>query len=100
MQIKRCVMAGRVRFTVKARDEMRRDGLTVREVFESIVNAQGVYKVLRSTSPDRGTPKERLYVIRSFTFEMTPIYTKGKLVREGGEPVFYVLVSSKLDAEA
>ncbi len=97
--IKRCVMADRVEFTAKARDEMHADGLTVQEVFESLLSAQGIYRVLRSRSPRRGVPGERLYVIRSFTFDMTAVYTKGKLVRESGEPIFYVLVSSKLDVE-
>ncbi len=98
--IKRCVMAESVVFTTKARDEMRADDLSVQEVFESLLNAQGIYKVLRSRSQHRRSARERLYVIRSFTFDMTPIYTKGKLVRESGQPVFYVLVSSKLDVES
>ena len=97
--IKRCVMAERVEFTAKARDEMHATGLTVQEVFESLLNAQGIYKVLRPRSPRRGVHGERLYVIRSFTYEMTAVYTKGELVKEGREPVFYVLVSSKLDVE-
>lgn len=92
-------MADRVEFTAKARDEMQADGLTVQDVFESLLNAQGIYKVLRSRSPRRGVPGERLYVIRAFTFDMTAVYTKGKIVREGSKTVFYVLISSKLDVE-
>jgi len=97
--IKRCVMADRVRFTTKARDEMLRDDVSVQDVYESLLNAQGIYKTLRSRSPHRRSATERLYVIRSFTFDMTPIYTKGKMIKEGSEPYFYVLVSSKLDVE-
>jgi hypothetical protein len=92
-------MADRVEFTVKARDEMRADGLTVQDVFESLVNAQAIYKTIRSRSPRRKDRSERLYIIRSFTFGMTAVYTKGKLVKEGAETTFYVLVSSKLDVE-
>lgn len=99
VQIKRCVMADRVEFTAKARDEMRADGLTVQDVYESLLNAQGIYKVLKSLSHRREARRERLYVIRSFTFDMTAVYTKGKLVREAGVAVFYVLISSKLDVE-
>ncbi len=92
-------MADRVIFTAKARDEMRSDGLAVQDVFESLLNAQGIYKVVRSRSRRQGTAGDRLYVIRSFTFDMTAVYTKGKLVRERREPVFYVLISGKLDVE-
>jgi len=99
IQIKRCVMADRVEFTMKARDEMRADGLTIQDVYESILNAQRVYKVLRSRSLRRKSSGERLYVIRSFTFDMTAVYTKGKIMKSGAEPVFYVLISSKRDAE-
>lgn len=84
---------------MKARDEMRADDLAVQDVLESLLNAQGIYKVLRSRSPRRGAANEKLFGIRSFTFDMTPVYTKGKLVKERGEPVFYVLISSKLDVE-
>jgi hypothetical protein len=70
---------------------MRSDALTVQDVFESVLNAQGIYKVLKSRSPRPGRFGERLYVIRSFTFDMTAVYTKGKLVQEEREAVFYVL---------
>ncbi len=70
-----------------------------RRFLESLVNAQGIYKTLRSRSRQPGKKAERLYVIRSFAFDMTPVYTKGKRMKEAGEPVFYVLISSKRDVE-
>ena len=38
---------------------------------------------------------EYLYVIRSTNFEGIIVYSKGKLITEGGEDRFYFLVSSK-----
>ena len=49
--IKRLVVARRVEFTMKAEQERLRDGLTVEDVLESIVNANAVKKVLRSRRP-------------------------------------------------
>lgn len=92
-------MAEHVIFTAKARDELSSNGLTLQDVLESLLNAQGIYKVLKSRSPRRTKEGERLYVIRSFTFDMTAVYTKGKLVRQDGAMYFYVLISSKLDVE-
>jgi hypothetical protein len=38
----------------------------------------------------------KLYVIKSFSFSGTLIYTKGAIVREAGQEVFYILVSAKI----
>jgi hypothetical protein len=96
LRIKRLVLRGRVRFTEKARDEMAADGLGPVEVLESIVNAQAIAKTLRSRSRYRRHSSEKLYVIKSFSYSGTPIYTKGTIAREAGEEVFYILVSAKL----
>jgi hypothetical protein len=90
------VIAQRVQFTVKADGERLRDGLTVEEVLESIVNANAIKKVLRSRSPSRAHAGERLYVIESPTFSGTWVYTKGVIRNRNGQETFYVLVSSKL----
>ena len=66
---------------------------------EAIVSAQSIYKVLRSRSPLRRTPGERLYVIVGVSFSGTPIYTKGVIRREDGHDVLYILVSSKRSLE-
>jgi hypothetical protein len=95
VRIKRLVLHGWVRFTQKARDEMDADDLTVDDVVESIVNAQAVAKVLRSRSGSRRHAGEKLYVIKSFTFSGTLVYTKGAIVREAQREVFYVFVSAK-----
>ena len=72
------------------------DKLTTSDVTESIINAQRIDKVIRSRSPARRYTGEKLYVIKSFSFGGTLIYTKGAIVRQAGEEVFYILVSAKL----
>ncbi len=54
-----------------------------------------IYKQLRSRSSLRSRRTEYLYVIQSTNFEGVMVYSKGKLIAEGGEDRFYFLVSSK-----
>ena len=96
VRIKRLVIARRVQFTLKAEVERIRDGLTVEDVLESVVNANAIKKTLRSRSPARRHAREWLYVIESPTFTGMWIYTKGTIRRQGHEEVFYVFVSAKL----
>lgn len=94
LRIKRLVLRGQIRFTVKAYDELDADGLTIDDAAESLLNAQWIDKTLRSTR--RRHRGDKLYVIRSFNFSGTLIYTKGKIAREPEREVFYVLVSAKV----
>ena len=98
-RIKRCVVSGHVRFTFKAELEMLADQLSRTDVLESILNAQTVAKVLHSRKPSRKGIGERLYVIHGFTYDGILVYTKGKLHRESGQEVYYVLISSKRAVE-
>ena len=75
---------------------MEADGLTAGEVIESIVNAQAIVRTLRSRSPARRYAGEKLYVIKSFSYDGTLIYTKGTIVRQAEHEVFYVFVSAKI----
>jgi hypothetical protein len=84
VRIERLVIARRVEFTMKATEERLRDGLSVEDVIESIVNANAIKKVLRSRSAGRVAAREHLYVIESPTFTGTWIYTKGTLRRKSG----------------
>ena len=95
VRIKRCVLAGRYEFSAKAVDEMEADRLTPLDVAESILNAVAIYKTLRSTSPCRRRAREYLHIIQSTTLSGCPVYTKGKLVAEGGVETYYFLVSAK-----
>src|SRR3989442_15174347 len=94
-RIKRVVLSGRYAFSEKARTEMKVDGLTERDVVESILNAVAIYKTLRSTSPFRRRRNEKIYVIQSVNMDGLPIYTKGKLTSESGQEAYYFLISSK-----
>ncbi len=95
LRIKRAVLAGRYAFSEKARLEMEADGLTELDVAESILNAVAIYKTLRSRSPHGRKGREYLYIIQSTNLEGLAIYSKGKLVREAGEELYYFLISSK-----
>jgi len=94
VRIKRAILVGRYAFSAKAQLEMETDALTELDVAESILNAVAIYKTLRSRSPLRRA-REYLYVIQSPNLDGLAIYTKGKLVREAGQDVYYFLISSK-----
>jgi hypothetical protein len=88
------VISRRVLFTEKAEIEMARDALTPELVYEAVLNAPAIFKVLRSRNPRAGKT-ERLYVIKGLTFDGLAVYTKGKILRKEGIDIFYVLISSK-----
>ena len=94
VRIKRLVVSRRVLFTEKAEIEMVRDALTPELVYEAILNAPAIFKVLRSRNPKAGKG-ERLYIIKGLTFDGVDVYTKGKILRKEGIDIFYVLISSK-----
>lgn len=96
LRIKRLVLGGWIRFTEKARGEMEADGLSAANVVESIVNAQGLAKTVRSRSRSTRYAGEKLYIIKSFSYDGTLIYTKGTIVRQEDREVFYVFVSAKI----
>lgn len=95
-RIKRLVVHGHIRFTGKAREEMRMDGLSNAQVIESIVNARNIYKTLRSRSQFRSHAGEKLYVIKSFSDEGVFIYSKGTIRPSQGGETFYIFVSAKV----
>ena len=94
VRIKRLVIARQVLFTLKAEGEMSAESLTPELVYESILNAPSIFKVLRSRNPNTNEV-EKLYVIKGLTFDGLDIYTKGKILTKKGVDVFYVLISSK-----
>ncbi len=94
VRIKRLIVSRRVLFTEKAEIEMARDALTPELVYEAILNAPAIFKVLRSRKPKEHR-SEKLYVIKGLTFDGADVYTKGKILKKEGVEVFYVLISSK-----
>jgi hypothetical protein len=97
-KIKRLAIARRLRFTFKADTERIRDGLSTEDVVESLVTASAINKTLRSRSPNRLMPREKLYVIISSTYDGTLIYTKGTIRRIEGVEEYYLLISAKKDS--
>jgi hypothetical protein len=93
-RIKRLVIEDRLFFTEKAQIEMEVDGLTRPLVREALMNAPAITKTVRSKNRRTGKV-EKLYVIKSLTFDGIPIYTKGKIDKIASIEVFYVLISSK-----
>lgn len=95
VKIKRLVAAGHYEFTLKADLECAADGLTRDDVIESILNAQFL-RVKNSRSPWRPNRRETLYIIDSFNFTGTPIYSKGVLRTINDDATdFYILISGK-----
>ncbi len=88
-KIKRLILDGQVKFTLKAELELD-ENLDKRDVYESILNAEEIYKVLNSTNPYTGK-KEKLYIIKGPTYDNILIYTKGKIF----DNKLYILISSK-----
>ncbi len=96
VKIKRLVIRGRIRYTSKALDEMDSHGLATTDVVESIVNAQRIDKIMRSRGAGISRRSDKLYVIKSFDYSGTLIYTKGRFGQAEREEVFYVLISAKI----
>ncbi len=94
-RIKRAVLAGSYRITIKAQLEMSADNLDERDVIECILCAPQINKTIRSTAPSRTRRREYLHIIISETLDGTLVYTKGKLSREEGIDVYYLFVSAK-----
>ena len=88
-KIKRLILDGQVKFTLKAELELD-ENLDKRDVYESILNAEEIYKVLNSTNPYT-EKKEKLYIIKGPTYDNILIYTKGKIFNNE----LYILISSK-----
>jgi len=84
VNIKRMIISDRYVFTKKAEIEMFIDGLTEEDVLESILNANGIKKVLRSTSSN-ASQGEKLYVIESQECPANIVFIGEKVSR--GEPV-------------
>jgi hypothetical protein len=94
-RIKRMVADGRYEFTLKADLESAADGLTRRDVIESVLNAQSL-RAKRSTSTWRQGAKEDVYIIDSENFDGIAIYSKGVIRRlSQHEEDFYILISGK-----
>ncbi len=79
-RIKRLIVQGNYQFTLKAESELEADGLVIEDALESILNAGNINKIINSTHP-KSRKKEKLYIIKSFTYDNILVYTKGKIFR-------------------
>lgn len=93
-KIKRLIIKGQFKFTIKADAERLLDGLTQEDVLESILNASLV-RTKKSRSPQRKEPNERMHIIESFTYDGVLIYSKGVIRKDGPIETFYIIVSAK-----
>lgn len=94
-KIKRLIISGKYLFTFKAEKEMFADNISETDVLESILNANGIIKIINSTNPYK-KKKEKLYIIESFTYDGLLIYTKGTIKQDkNNREIFYLLISSK-----
>ena len=98
VKIKKLIIRRKVLFTEKAEIEIFREQLSHNLVIEAILNAQSIFKTIRSNNPLTGK-REHLYIIKGLTFSGLLIYTKGKFLKHDNEEVFYVLISSKRDTD-
>jgi hypothetical protein len=94
VRIKRLVLAGRVVWTLQAEAQMADAGLDRQAVIEAILSATFV-ETKRSTSLARSRARERVHIIKSFTFDGVFVYVKGVVRKANGEERFYVIVSAK-----
>lgn len=94
-RIKRLIVRRRYRFSLKSLGELDSDGLVPEDALEAVLSAVRIKKTIRSSSSARRKGGGKLYVIESFNFSGTLIYTKGKIAREAGEEVYYFFISGK-----
>ena len=78
---------------------MRDDNLTTTEVWESLLLATRIAKVIRSRHAPHGLGGEKLYVIKSSCLSGTQIYTKGTFRKDEDAEIFYILISSKVSTD-
>ena len=99
IRIKKLIISGHYRFTLKAELERESDHLSKTDVLEAIINAPAISKTIRSRSKKKASRKELLYVIKGMSYSGLVIYTKGTIRKIAGEDTFYLLVSSKRSIE-
>ena len=94
IKIKRLILKGNYEFRLSAEIQLANDGLTREDAIESILNADFLTKKL-SSSTDRLRPKEKVYIIESFTYDGTLVYIKGVIRRIRNRETFFIVISAK-----
>lgn len=94
IKIKRLLLRGKYEFRLSAEIQLINDGLTKDDALEAILNADYLVKK-NSTSQDKLEPREKVYIIESFTFDGILMYTKGVIRKIDSQETFYVIISAK-----
>lgn len=94
VKIKRLILQGKYEFRLSAETQLANDDLTMEDALEAILNADYLVKK-NSTSQDKLQPKEKVYIIESFTYDGILMYTKGTIRNKGTQETFYIIISAK-----
>ena len=94
VKIKRLILKERYEFRLSAEIQLLNDGLTQDDALEAILNADYIAKK-NSTSQDKLLPKEKVYIIESFTYDGILMYTKGAIREFNNQESFYIIISAK-----
>jgi hypothetical protein len=94
IKIKRLIWRGKYEFRLSAEIQLADDGLTHEDALEAILNADYLKKK-NSISQDKIGPKEKVYIIESFTYDGILMYTKGAIKKSDGQETFYIIISAK-----
>lgn len=94
IKIKKLILRGNYEFRLSAEIQLANDRLTKEDALESILNADFIRKKT-STSKDRLKPKEKVYIIESFTYDGILLYTKGVIRKIKDRETFYIIISAK-----
>ncbi len=94
VKIKRLVLQAKYEFRLSAELQLASDGLTMDDALEAILNADYLTKK-NSTSQDKLTPKEKVYIIESYTYDGILMYVKGTIRKSRNQEEFYIIISAK-----
>jgi hypothetical protein len=94
VKIKRLVLRKKYEFRLSAELQLANDGLTMDDALEAILNADYLTRK-KSTSQDKFMPKERVYIIESYTYDGILMYIKGTIRKSRNQEEFYIIISAK-----
>ena len=94
IKIKRLILQRKYEFRLSAELQLASDGLTMDDALEAILSADYLTKK-NSTSQDKVTPKEKVYIIESYTYDGILMYIKGTIRKSRNQDEFYIIISAK-----
>lgn len=94
IKIKRLILQQKYEFRLSAELQLANDGLTMDDALEAVLNADYLTRK-NSTSADKLTPKEKVFIIESYTYDGILMYIKGAIRKRGNQEEFYIIISAK-----